>query len=289
MQKTCLIFDYFKEAFHVNKNNKKLYLPQIALIAFSALFIITVGLKVYSIVGNSEIYTYNSEEVFSLLISNGIKALILLLFYGIISVIIESGLFNMYKEAVLSNGVSKGTFWEGVKKYSLKFLIGKLIVLLCWLIILPFYLVIGLLSLLIGLFLIPFIIGVFLTMWKVSLVMNDSGIITAFKDSFRFAKNNFIPLSILQIINWAFTKGSSSSNYNQFNYSNTYEVGELSPDFVARFTRIAIATLIPFVTIATVVTSLIKMIFEVFFSLVLFVTYKNGFKHEEIVEREVTS
>jgi hypothetical protein len=46
---------------------------------------------------------------------------------------------------------------------------------------------------------------------------------------------------------------------------------------MARGFKIIVAILIPVVSIAVVVASVIVMIFEVFFSLALFVAYKNGF------------
>jgi hypothetical protein len=46
--------------------------------------------------------------------------------------------------------------------------------------------------------------------------------------------------------------------------------------------KIIIAVLIPIIAIASISISIIAMIFEVFFSLALFVAYKNDFKVEEI-------
>jgi hypothetical protein len=48
-----------------------------------------------------------------------------------------------------------------------------------------------------------------------------------------------------------------------------------------RVIKIVIAVLIPVAALATIGASIIVMIFEVFFSLALFVAYKNGFKIEE--------
>ncbi|MTI47040.1 MAG: hypothetical protein FH761_04330 [Firmicutes bacterium] len=288
MRKSYLIFDYFKEAFHINKKNKKIYLPQLALIGFKSLTIILAGIFLYSFIKKELFILYDFNRVMGLISNFGIKIVIVFLAYGIVSVIIESGLYNMYKELILTKGLTKGTFWTGVKKYALKFLLGKILVLIGWIIIIPFYLILGVATLLIGLTLIPIIISVFLSMWKTSLVMNDHGVIAAFRDSFGFAKRNFFPLSLLQIIHWAFVHRNSGSLNSQSNFSNFSNKPSIDLDFAINATKVLIAGLIPFITISTIVTSFIRMVFEVFFSLVIFITYKNDFKNFDSPNQEVT-
>jgi hypothetical protein len=50
---------------------------------------------------------------------------------------------------------------------------------------------------------------------------------------------------------------------------------------VIRIVKLVVAILLPIVSIAIIAGSVIAMIFEVFFSLALFVAYKNDFKVEE--------
>lgn len=298
MNKIVLIFDYFKEAFHTNKKNKSLYKPQIALIAVRVLLMLLVGIGVYRWIGVGNITSVTamrSEEILGFMFSQGFKLLAIMLVYALISVIIESGLLNMYKKAVTQGYTEPGDFKEGLSKYFLKLLLGEILIILCYIPLLPFYLILGIVTMTVGLTVIPIVIGVFLTMWKISLVMNDTGIFAAAKDSFGFAKRNFIPLSVLQIIHWAFihaASGGSSggggniSNVNNFNndfnqgYSNDIFTTPAMEEII-KVIKIVIAILLPIISIAIIAASVIVMIFEVFFSLTLFVAYKNDFKVEE--------
>jgi hypothetical protein len=304
MNKLLLIFDYFKEAFRINKQNKALYKPQIALIAVDVLLILFVGIGVYNWIGIENISTLTemeSSEIWGFALSQVFKIIAIILAYALISVIIESGLLNMYKKAVTQGYTEPGDFREGLSKYFVKLLLGKLLIFLCYIPALPFYLLIGIITLTVGLAVIPIVVGVFLTMWKVSLVMNDVGIIEALKDSFRFAKRNFMPLTVLQIIHWAFARGvsggggGSGSNFSLPDTSGLsqgtgQDIGneffnipgaEQGIEFFIRIVKIMIAVLIPIITIASIAASLIAMVFNVFFSLSLFVAYKNGFIVEE--------
>jgi hypothetical protein len=305
MNKLLLIFDYFKEAFHINKQNKALYKPQIALIAVDVLIILLVGIGVYSWIGIENIRTLTemgSSEILGFVLNQGFKVIAIILAYALISVILEAGLLNMYKKAVTQGYTEPGDFREGLSKYFVKLLLGKLLIFLCYIPALPFYLLIGIITLTVGLAVIPIIVGVFLTMWKVSLVMNDVGIIEALKDSFQFAKRNFMPLTVLQIIHWAFARGVSGGGGGggggNFNLPNTngYNQGpgqgfnneffnipgaEQGIEVFIRIIKIMVAVLIPIITIASIFASLIAMVFNVFFTLTLFVAYKNGFIVEE--------
>lgn len=295
MNKLGLIFDYFKEAFHLNKQNKALYKPQIALIAVKVLLVIFAGISVYNWIGTESIYSMlyvDDWDILRFVLGIGLKLLLILLAYGLFSVVLEAGLLNMYKKAVTQGYIEAGDFKEGLSKYFPRLLAGELLIGVCYLLSLPFYIIFGLVTLTVGLTLIPIIVGVFLTMWKISLVMNDSGIFTALKDSFRFAKNNFFPLTVLQIIHWAFVQGASGgygrgSNLNFPNRRNVEEGVseglqaipgiENALEALARIFRVIVTILIPVISIAVIAASIIAMIFEVFFSLALFVAYKNGF------------
>lgn len=298
MNKFVLIFDYFKEAFHINKKNKSLYMPQIALIVVNVFITLFVGIGVYNWVNVGEITSLTSmgpDQIIRFMFNQGFKLVAIMLAYALISVVVESGLLNMYKKAVTQGYIEAGTFKEGLSKYFFKLLLGHILIILCYIPILPFYLILGIVTLTVGLTIIPMVIAVFLTMWKISLVMNDTGIFDAIKDSFRFAKRNFVPLAVLQVIHWAFANGASGggsggggniSNISNFNNDLNQGLGNEAipmPDMTEaiRVIKIIIAIFIPIISIVIITVSIIAMIFEVFFSLTLFVAYKNGFKIEE--------
>lgn len=301
MSKILLVFDYFKETFNLNKQNKTLYGPQIALIAVKVLMIVFIGIGIYKWIGIeniNELTSMQGREIFEFVLSQGLKVLLIVLLYAGISVLVEAGLLNMYKKVVTQGYTEGADFREGISKYFLRLLAGELLILLCYIIASPFYLIIGLITLTVGLTVIPILASIFLTMWKVSLVMNDNGLFASIGDSFRFAKRNFLPLAFLQVIHFAFSQGASSGgggggggNVNLPSDSQNLPSDSFldnpgvqqGMEEVIKIFKIALAVIIPIVAVATIGASIIAMLFEVFFSLSLFVAYKNGFNVKEPV------
>lgn len=301
MQRVYLVFDYFKEAFHINRNNKSIYLPQISFIIIKALIILTIGMYIRNMMLNANFYMLNNEDVFKFMLSSFVKMSVIFLTYSLASIIVESGLFNMYKSCVLGNGLEEGDFWNGVKKYFFKFLLINLLMIVGSIIILPIMIIFGIVTLFFGFILIPVIIiivMIFITFWKISLVVNDSSIFSALKDSINLGKNFFFPLAFLQLIHWSFlgtvnTQSGASFSVNFSNVRNTPNTFDYNPasylniDFITKVIKVASAILIPVITIATLISSLIKMVFEVFFSLSLFVAYKHKFNTGDAQNKEV--
>lgn len=297
LNKLLLVFDYFKEAFHLNKQNKALYAPQIALIAVRVLLIVFAGIGIYNWIGMENINSLSAKETGEILrffLGQGLKLIGLVLIYSFIYVIIEAGLLNMYKKAISQGYTESGDFKEGVSKYFIKLLAGEIVIAVCYMVALPFYLILGLITLTAGLTLIPFLAGIFLSMWKVSLVMKDNGIFRSIGDSFGFAKRNFWPLSFLQAIHWAFIGGMRGGSGGNFNFSNN--AGNIAGNpayggvdtqqFLEQFIRIfkiVIAVMIPVVAVVTIGASIVVMIFEVFFTLALFIAYNRDFKLEAVL------
>lgn len=302
MDRIYLIFDYFKEAFHINKENKNIYGPQFMFIGIRLLMIIGMGIWVYSWIDKININSFTEKDTLYFVIPYLITLVLLLIAYGIISVIIEAGLYNMYKKAIIIGKCEKSDFSEGVSKYFFKFFLGKIIIFLAWLVISPIYLITGTITLSLGFTLIPMLVDIFLTMWKISLVMNDSKLFDAFKDSFKFAKLSFFPLAVLQLIHWAFVKGISGGSGvgsiggnigNTLNYrtnannlmipfSNINIDRDQAINIFLKVIKIVIAVLIPVITIAALAAAIVKMLFEVFFSLVLFIAYNKKFIDSEV-------
>lgn len=304
MKEYYMIFDYFKEAYHTVKAEKRLYRPQIALIIIKTLMIVGISLAFYSWCNQYNFdLPVNDSNAWQFYLGWAAAVLGLLAVGGIISVVFESGLYNMYKSCILDGEIAEGAFAEGVRKYALKFFLGYLLIVLAWVIVSPLYIFVSLVTLLAGFGIIAFIIGIYLTMWKVSMVMNDTGIWGSVKDSFKFASNHFASLMLLQIIHWAFVKGSTSGSNSDgvsrlINLAGTFG-GSESPkgpeavnsllngaavaDPSLQAIKIGAAILIPVITIASLFAFLVKMIFDVFFALVLFIVYHKRFV-EPIVE-----
>ncbi|MDP4144880.1 MAG: hypothetical protein Q8936_10445 [Bacillota bacterium] len=294
-----LVFDYFKEAFHINKRNKRLYTPQLILIAIKLLMIIAVGLRIYTWIGNFDVSTFSDyRKLLHFFLAYGIKIILALILYSLVSVFMDSGLYNMYKKCVLYDSVQEGDFSEGVKKYFLRFLLGSIVIGILYTVASVIIAIIGLITLGLGSSIILLLATIFLSMWKVSIVFDDTDVFTAISNSFKFAKDNFLAISFLQIVHLAFTNmrsGGSGFNYNSFNSlgnNSNNSLNSTNPfpyqskgildstqviDQGIKLAKTVVAILIPVITIAALSAYIIKMIFEVFFSLTLFVAYKNKF------------
>lgn len=292
------VFDYFKEAFSLNRMNKVLYRPQLALIFVKVVAIAVTGTGFYNWLGTPQFQSWlqlevSFDEVWPVLLNaSGIIVGLAILFF-ILKSFLEAGLFNMYKSTVTTGKVQYGDFLEGAGKYFFKFLLGDILIGFALLLLLPLIIIAGLITLTIGFALIAILLGVFLMMWKISLVHNDFGIINAVKDSFLFAKKNFWGLTFLYLIHKAFV--STGSIHLNPPTSINYQVGPdpvytpdinlIAPDPV-KIAQILVAILVPVIAIITLTVSLIRMIFDVFFSLTMFVIYKS---ESDLHKRQVTS
>ena len=302
MKKIYLIFDYFKEAFHINKGTRALYRPQIMMLVMNLLLIAAIGVELYFWTGKREFFylvtgKHELSKIIPGIASVSIGLIVLVLISIALARVVEAGLYNMYKKIVTEGLVSIEDFWEGISKFFFKFLLGDLLIFIVCLMFLPFYFLTGILTLTVGLAVIPMLVGVFLGMWKVSLVMNDSTTFAAIKDSIQFAKRNFIPLSVVSLIHWSFGNGFRGNMGNQVvkfkehqanDYSNIPVITEQTVGKIIDIGRMVLVVVIPVTVVAVAVANLVKMIFEVFFTLVLFIVYKNGFRTEdEYIDVEV--
>lgn len=317
MSGVYVIFDYFKEAFHINKDNKVLYKPQIVLIFLRSLVILFIGAYLYGLITKPDNLKAIRNEDFSFLYSGiGIFVgvlIILVILLGILSMVVEAGLLNMYKAGVLNGNVSMNNFWEGVSKYFFKLIAGYLLIIVGTFAFILGFIIVSIFTLGIGFFiviifsaLIMLAIQLFLSMWKVSLVMDESGLVDAFKDSFKFVKNNLWPILVLQIIHWSFSGSSKGivSNFNNLPSSNSKNGGgngilpgegrDMIPNKdeiinkAADAMKIGVAIAVPTITVITAIATLISMIFEVFFNLSLFIAYKSQFTQPINPEEEVS-
>lgn len=307
MEKIALIFDYMKKAFRLNADNKGLYRPIVLLILLKATFFIIFGVMLYN-------FTLSLEDAildWEFFANFGIKTvgglLLMMVVVGIGSLIVEAGLYNMYRFVLEEGPLQQGVFSYGIRKYFWKFLFVNILVFIFWLLILIPYIIVGFVTLFIGFVLVPLIVSVFTIMWKIIIVVDGLGIMDSLKKSIRFAKQNFVPLTALIIIKQAFSAfgsggGSTGGNSSKFINDSRNEfmpvegIENINPDAAFRefftealpFIKAAFYIMIPVITIAIVITSLIKMVFEVFFNLTLFVMYMEPKSPEKIeLDKEV--
>jgi len=298
-----MLFDYFKEAYRVNRSNRELYGPQLALILVKMVLVTGFGIWVYAVTNGNEfrnivIYTGDPWAILRLLLGTAGLGLLALIIWLVIVRLVEAGLYNMYKSAVQTGAVQPGAFWAGGAKFFLPFLLGDLVIGIILLVLAPVWLFLGIITLSIGFGVGTIAVGVLLMFWKVSLVWNSKGVIEAVRDSFRFAWSNLAPVTALYIIRRAFTSpfvggggggGGSSGIRNLSQGGNQPDMNWPGANLenVLNFLRIGVAVVTAVAVIAVTVTALIQMLFSVFFGLASFVTYKHGFRPDEEVNPDV--
>jgi len=293
MEQIARIFDYFKRTYSLNTKNKQLYYPQTSLILLKTIFYVISGLILYKVMASInvpgfsyEMLRYSAAKTFGL-------GFLMILIHWFLAMIVEAGLFNMYKSCIQHGSVVTGSFGQGIRKYAFKFFLINILTFIGWGLIIVPYILVGFVTLFAGFVLVPFIIAVFTSMWKVSMVMEDRKIIESLKTSFQFGKTHFLPLSVLVMFQRAFSglpKGSGSFNSNSGNWNSNYNPSSTTGDLtngienvdfsflqwygeVFQYIKVGFFILIPVVSVAVLIASLIKMIFEVFFSLAIFIMY----------------
>lgn len=302
MDKVLKIFDYFKLAFSVNVNNRKLYKPQIALIILKTCFYVVGGLFLYRFFIAVDRLGFTEELMWGTFLKMFGLTLFSVFTYLLLSIVVESGLYNMYKSCVTQGSIQESDFQTGVKKYFWRFLLADLLMIIFWILAIVPYLIVGVVTLFAGFILVPILIQIFTSMWKVSIVMEELKVIDGFKRAFKFANMNFLPLTVLIVIRNAFSsvskgsggRGSSSSNPST-NFSNWNSVPEeigndMGTSFDTSFyqwyekafpfIKAGVIILIPVISIAVLISSLIKMVFQIFFSLSLFIMYHEITSHD---------
>jgi hypothetical protein len=317
MKQIAFLFEYFKLAFAINKENKGLYKPQIILILLKACLVIVSGVVVYNYVTLLKVIdTITKEMIFEKIFSTVGLFFVIFIVSIFTKIAFEAGLYNMYKDCIKNDGLKSDSFSSGVKTYFGKFILADILMLVAWILMLIPYVIIGFVTMFAGFIFIPIIISIFTAMWKVSIVMDDSGVVDALKKSFKFAKVHFWPLSFLVIIKNSFVNmassggsgsgSSSGSNISNFNSNTSQMSGEgfdtagfsnsvftdminsfndkfnQSMDVVFGYIKLGFFILIPVISIAVVISSLIKMIFDVFFSLSIFVMYAENEESDKI-------
>ena len=294
MEKIARIFDYMKEAFHLNKENRALYKPQIVLIFIKTMFFIFTGVLFYKVmlyIGENKFWM---SSLWQLIFGIIFWSLSIVLVLAILGVIVEAGLYNMYKSCIVNGAIGKRAFLDGVKKYFMRFLLADFLMIIAWILFLVPFIFIGLVTLMVGFVLLPLLFSIFTAMWKVNMVMEDTRVIEGLRNSISFARSHFLPLGFLIMIRSAFLSiasgksGAGGSNSagtrtqigparENMMFANMYK--EIFP-----YLKTAFYVLMPVVSVAIVISSLVRMVFQVFFSLCIFIIYQEITLGDEVID-----
>jgi len=214
MEKILLVFDRMKQAFNVNVQNKKIYGIQIMLALISTITTAAFFGILYSYYLQLESSGFNLAILkFNDLISTLTTMFLIFIALLIVLIIFEAGLYHMYFRAVYSGTANNIDFAIGIRKYFTKFFWINFLTTIFWIVSVPLYLIAGLFTLGAGFIVIPIIITAFLSMWKVSLVVDGCGMFSALRNSFRFAGRNFVPYIFFILLMLAFTAPVRQNNF----------------------------------------------------------------------------
>lgn len=206
MTKVLMIFDYLKDTFEINRRNRTLYKPQIVLAVLKSAAVLLLGIFVYffynGMLNNHS--SFDSPNIMVIVVIMVLIALLLAIFW-LVSVLFQAGLYFMYYRAVAQGSTQTKDFWQGVRRFFLKFLAIDLLTFAAWIPFLFLYLIVGFLTLGVGFAIIPILLTVFLGLWKISIVSDNCGVFDALKNGFRFGAKFFIPYTLFVIISLAFT------------------------------------------------------------------------------------
>lgn len=138
---------------------------------------------------------------------------------AVAAVLLEAGQLNLQRAVVQGEPVDKETFQEGILLYAGRMfggiLLMVLISLLVGVVLIPLALVPGL-NFLVAL-LAPLAMLVLMTLfslWEASVALDDTGVLEAFGESYRFAQSFFWPLLVVTFVRSLFDNNSSGGQHN---------------------------------------------------------------------------
>lgn len=286
MESVLQLFDRFRVAWHLNRANKNLYWPQVALTLVRVLVTLGAGAAIYSLTGSQAMARLLDNPNWSYL--TPVLSPLILIFAGgwlllyLVGAVLEAGLYSMYKDVILTGKVGEGAFVAGAARYSLSFILGDLLLLVVLAVLLPLWLVVGGITLTVGFGLLGLLWGAALMMWKVALVRGDMGVLAAIKASLRFAQDHKLMAASLYLIRQAFMRfGGSTASVPNLNWSNN--ASDLpswlnlpimrNPLKILQALVLALTVLAAF---AVAAWSLVQMFFHVFFGLVMFLVWEDN-------------
>ncbi len=306
-EKILKLFDYFKIAFELNMTHKELYKPQIIFLVLRGVLIFLAGISMVEIANAMMpfIGSVTFTKFFALTWSE-FRGTPLLLFIttflvsGFGSTYVEAGLYDLYAK-INNNQTEDLSFSSSANRYFLTFLFGNILIVLFWIIASLPFLIVGLLTMTLGLVWVPIIVSALLMVWKAAVVTEETGIFDAFGKSIAFCRRNFWPTTVFIIIKSAVSTMSSSSGGgstgnsgnipNSFNNFNSFDDGSMNslpfdgPNFsntnAFDFIPAIMTGFIALISIVSVLAGMVQMLFEIFFGITAVVIYQDDWSLPE--------
>lgn len=305
LKKILRLFDYFKEAYRVNVNNKTLYKPQViyALVKSALLLVLLVisSFLVESFLQASQSTTSYKEVFMSpAFIGLSIGTILSIILIALANSYVEAGLINMYVKAVAGTQVTMDDWKEGARNYFTKIFVGNLLINIFWFVALVPYIIVGFVTLGLGFTIIPVLVSALLLVWKIIVIKENLGPIDAMKKSVTFGRANLFPASvyviIINTISGTSSGGAGGSNpasmSNVFNSSSSDGIDSDTATIIAESTISLIKWIMigtsTYISIGVFVFQLVAIVLSVFFSLTTVILYLDNWSIDETsVEMEV--
>ena len=305
-EKILKLFDYFKIAFELNMTHKELYKPQIIFLVLRAVLIFLAGISMVEIT-NTMMPFIGSVTVtkFFALTWSEFRGTPLLLFLttflvsGFGSTYVEAGLYDLYGK-INRDQTEDLSFSSSANRYFLTFLIGNILIVLFWIVASLPYLIVGLLTMTLGLVWVPIIVSALLMVWKAAVVTEETGVFDAFGKSIAFCRRNFWPTTIIILIKSAVSTmtgsgGSTGNSGNVSNSFNNFDNGSIEsmpfdgPSFSPSFGKSKSFDVLPtlltgviaLVSVVSVLAGMVQMLFEIFFGITAVVIYQDDWSLPE--------
>lgn len=301
-EKILKLFDYFKLAFALNSQHKGLYKPQIIFLILRGTLIFLAGSSLIEITSMLMPFIGNVTVTKFLALTWGeFRGTPLLLFVttflvaGFGSTYVEAGLYAFYAK-INRDDLDDLQFAHEANKYFFTFLVGNIVIALFWLVAAIPYIIIGLVTLTLGLIWLPILVSAFLMVWKAAVVSDQVGVFEAIGKSMAFCRRNFWPTIVFIIIKGAvsnMTTGGSSGNtgsyQNSFNSFNEFDGGSIDnmpftgPDTLPFFngantydilSRVMVI-IVALIAIISVLVGMVHMLFEIFFGISAVIIYQD--------------
>jgi len=249
------LLSYGKKSIKLLFRNPILFIPTLIQLGVMVLYLITL---IPTFTGKS----FHPSRGIGTMMIGGILIII-------INILIESGKIFMIKQTVVNNGTTMEDFLKGIKRFTLRLILGALLTMAIFfvigIILIPFMTILGFLRL--GIvaavltFVLMMILGLFISMWEIILVYEDCTILEAFKGSIRFARNYFGTLLVINIIQAIFSGGNRGGFKWNSNDNNSINNQISLPLFMGIFGRLSVLLMV----VGVIISTILQLFFDILY------------------------
>lgn len=249
------LWSYCRETFRIVLDRPFLFVPRLLF----------AGIQLFAILAIIGMGSFFSRVPMTSNMLGLPGALIVLIIAGILGrLVLAAGELNLFRKAASGYAVGAGDFWDGVRRFAGRVLLGEVMLGLVLIVVgIPALILIPLGGLriigFIAVVVLSFTVTAFLSLWKAAVAFKDIGVIDAFMDSYDFVRDYFWPMVLVVFVRGLFNGNRQNNNGNRgsgFNINFNLPGIHFGP-FNWRYMGWDIAAMIPFVVIFMVISIII--------------------------------